>query len=133
MRAKTIKSLLVAGAIGMLATLAGCAAHKVAYTVPEGPGEEIIAIKATNFRFEPNEVTAKVGSKVVLQVRNTSGWTNHNLTLQDPNGAVLLSLLLPAGQAVAAKVDLDRPGTYTFYCGKPFHSSMGMTGTIEVK
>ena len=111
--------------------LVGCASHRVSFTVPDGPGEKTIQLKASSFAFKPNEIIARQGDRLVLQVENTVG-IGHNLTMEDPQGNLLFSLVLPAGQTLKRELDLPQSGEYLFYCDKPLHSTMGMTGRIVV-
>jgi uncharacterized cupredoxin-like copper-binding protein len=39
---------------------------------------------------------------------------------------------LPSMQSVEIRINLSEAGQYDFYCDKPFHSSFGMKGQIEV-
>jgi plastocyanin len=113
----------------VLLALAGCAPSKASYTVPAGPEAKVIRMTASSFRFEPNEIFARSGDRLTIEVKNVAGM-EHNLTVQDPEGIVLLDLTLPAGQTQSAALELAKPGEYRFYCGKPMHPAMGMTGRI---
>lgn len=43
-------------------------------TAPAGNGEVVeVTIKATNWEFEPNEITVKKGTKIVLTLENVEG------------------------------------------------------------
>jgi plastocyanin len=129
---RTWKMVLIAVAF-LPWILSGCGADRFAYSVPGDQQENIIAIEADNFLFKPNAITARTGDHVVLQVRNITGY-EHNLTLEDPQGNILLSLDLPPDKTVSSPpLILDRPGTYPFYCDKPFHTPLGMEGTIAVQ
>jgi len=88
-------------------------------------------VTASNFKFTPNNIKATTGNTIVFQVENVAGGT-HNFTLKDPHGKVLASADLPAHQVVTVKVELKEPGSYEFYCDKPSHPNLGMTGTLEV-
>lgn len=110
-------------------TFAGCARPKTSFTVPAGPDAKVVQMTASSFRFEPDEILARTGDRLVLQVQNTAG-IEHNLTVEDPQGNVLLNLKLPSGQMQPATLELGQPGVYRYYCGKPMHPAMGMTGQI---
>jgi plastocyanin len=116
----------------LVAVLAGCAGSKVSVSVPPGTGEKRIAVEASSFDFEPNEILARSGDRLLLEVENTSGM-DHNLTVLDPGGEVLLSRHLPPGQKVPIELTLEQPGEYPFYCDKPLHPSLGMKGTIRAR
>ncbi len=86
---------------------------------------------ASNFKFDPSVVQAKVGDNILLEIRNTSSGT-HNFALKDPKGKVIKSIDLPPNQKTTVKISLKEAGVYKFYCDKPFHPSMGMKGRLEV-
>jgi plastocyanin len=95
------------------------------------PGEQTLALKVDSFSFEPNSIKTRQGAVLTIQVKNVSGM-EHNLTIKSPQGNILVNVNIPAKGTAEAKVDLGQPGTYPFYCDKPFHSIMGMKGQIEV-
>jgi plastocyanin len=128
-----MKPWMLSGVVAVLvAVLAGCAGPKVSVSAPAGTGEKRIAMEASSFSFEPNEILAHSGDRLLLEVENTAGM-DHNLTVLDPAGEVLLSRHLPAGQKVPIELNLEQPGDYPFYCDKPLHPSFGMKGTIRAQ
>ena len=56
----------------------------------------------------------------------------HDFTMKDPQGQIIKSVDLPSKQTVEIKITLSEAGEYDFYCDKPFHSSFGMKGQVEV-
>lgn len=86
---------------------------------------------ASNFKFEPAVIQARVGDNLSLEIRNTASGA-HNFTLKDPKGQILKSYDLPPNQKITVRVSLREPGVYEFFCDKPFHSTMGMKGRLEV-
>lgn len=128
-----MKSWMLRGVVALLlAVPAGCAGPKVSVSVPEGTGEKRVAVEARSFGFEPNEILARSGDRLLLEVENTAG-IDHNLTVLDPAGEVLLSRPLPAGRKVPIELNIEQPGDYPFYCDKPLHPSLGMKGTIRAQ
>lgn len=95
-----------------------------------GQGEKAITINANSFSFEPNNIKAKQGDTIVLNITNTSK-SAHNFTIKDPGGKILQSVDLPPRQTVPVTVNLTENGKYDFYCNKPFHPTMGMKGSIQ--
>jgi plastocyanin len=116
---------------GLLATT-GCTQHKVSFSVPGGKELKVVQMTASSFRFEPDDILARVGDRLLLQVKNVAG-IEHNLTVEDPQGNVLVDLPLPAGQTVSEELELSQPGEYRFHCGKPLHSTLGMEGRIVAR
>jgi uncharacterized cupredoxin-like copper-binding protein len=98
--------------------------------VPDG-GEKIVFIEATSFSFMPTVIQAHQGDRLVLRVVNGAGAV-HNLTVKNPRGETAASVDLPAGETVEIPLELTDSGTWPFYCDKPFHKPLGMSGSIEV-
>ena len=45
----------------------------------------------------------------------------------------MTSIDVPGKETVEVKVRLKESGIYEFFCNKPFHSTLGMKGTLEVR
>jgi plastocyanin len=127
MRARSILSGIVA-----VLLMIGCAGPQRMATVPSGPGPQIIALRASNFDFQPERIVAPKGSTLRFSVENASGMA-HNFTVKDPAGNVLQSVSLPAHSTKTVDVKVEQTGAYPFYCDIPMHPLMGMKGTIEVQ
>ena len=117
--------------IGLVLAIASCASQQPLVTINRTGGETVLPVKASDFRFEPNNITAYKGDTVVFQVENVSG-SEHDFTIKDPEGRAMQSVDLPAKKTVEIKTTLSEAGTYEFFCDKPFHSTFGMKGRIEV-
>ncbi|HEY7746635.1 MAG TPA: cupredoxin domain-containing protein [Desulfuromonadales bacterium] len=120
---------LVLAATCLAVLAAGCASKKAAYQVP--PGETGVTVEASSFEFKPNLIHARTGEALLLKVTNVAGRT-HNLTVLDPQGESLANVDLPAGQTTEIRLPPLAAGAYPFFCGKPFHPSLGMKGEIRV-
>lgn len=114
-----------------LLLVASCATQQPLVTIGPEKGEAAIDVKASDFKFEPNNIKAFKGEELVFKIDNISG-TEHNLTIKDPQGKELKSVSLPPKETTTVKVSLQESGDYEFYCDKPFHSTFGMKGRIEV-
>ncbi len=114
-----------------LALTAACAGRQPLVTIVPAKGETVVAMKASNFKFVPNNIRAYKGDMLLFKIENTSG-TGHNFTLEDPAGNTLKSVPLPPHQSVVVKTELPEAGTYEFYCDRPFHAALGMKGWIRV-
>ncbi len=116
---------------GILLAVAACASQQPLVTIGPAKGEIVLAVKASSFSFEPNNIKAYRGDVIVLKVENISD-SGHNFTIKDPQGNALQNVALPSKEIVTVKVPLSEAGTYEFYCDKPFHSGFGMKGQITV-
>ncbi|MET0627073.1 MAG: plastocyanin/azurin family copper-binding protein [Acidimicrobiia bacterium] len=98
------------------------------YVEPKGPAAATITIKASNFSFDPDKVTADAGV-AKLELEDAGGI--HTLVFDD--GKVPGFQLEVTGDGTdAKKIDL-KPGKYTFYCDITGHRAQGMVGTLTVK
>ncbi len=114
----------------VLFLFASCAGLQQEVTVSPGEGEKILAVKASSFKFEPNNIKAYTGDVILLRIENVSG-SSHNFTINNPQGQLIQSSDLPAGKVTDVRVTLPEKGIYDFYCNKSFHSAFGMKGRIE--
>jgi plastocyanin len=122
----------IAVCTGILLAAAACASQQPLVTIGPAKGEIAFTLKASDFKFEPNNIKAYKGDVIVFRVENISN-TGHNLTIMDPAGNTLQSIALPSQETVTLKVPLAEAGTYEFHCDKPFHSTFGMKGHIQVE
>ncbi|MGW8223281.1 MAG: cupredoxin domain-containing protein [Syntrophobacteria bacterium] len=113
-------------------TLVGCAGKGTVLEVPVGMGEATVSMKASSFAFDPAVIKANQGDILILKVENIAN-IEHNLTIKNPEGAILHSVTLPAGKTVTVSVSLSEVGVYSYYCDHPMHTTLGMSGRIEVK
>jgi plastocyanin len=92
------------------------------------PGQEV-RMRASDFRFEPSTIQVSRMGKLIIHVHNASS-NEHNITIKDPQGATVARADLPPEETVTIGVELKVPGTYRFFCDKPFHPTLGMRGEI---
>ncbi len=93
------------------------------------PGHTVIVLTAKSYSFTPETVLARAGDELTLEVNNISG-SDHNITIETPGGRTLRSVDLPAREKITVKIRLKEAGAYPFYCEQPYHSTLGMRGTI---
>lgn len=101
-------------------------------TVSVAPGERTIDIKASDFKFDPDDLKAHKGDVLTLNIENISSGTLHNITVKSPQGNTMAEADIQPKSSAKVTVRLTEAGTYSFYCDRPFHSSLGMKGKIEV-
>jgi uncharacterized cupredoxin-like copper-binding protein len=117
--------------LAVLLAVTSCASQQPLVTIGPAKGETVINVKASNFKFEPNNIKAYKDEKIVFRIENASD-AGHNFTVEDPQGNTLQSVPLPPKETTTVKVALKGAGVYKFYCDKPFHAAFGMKGRIEV-
>lgn len=111
--------------------LVGCAGKGTLFEVPVGSGEKEVALKASSFAFDPAVIKAWQGDVLLFKVENVAAM-DHNLTITSPGGKILASVTLPAGKTVSVPVTLAESGTHALSCDRPMHTTLGMSGRIEV-
>ena len=93
---------------------------------PVAGAEEVIVI-ATDFSFDPDELSIRAGQSVNLTLNNR-GTLYHDLTIEG------LGFVLTAsgGERGSGSLTVPEPGRYRFVCSVPGHAEAGMTGTLVV-
>ena len=102
---------------------------------PAGAAEGKIQVEivATEMRFSPNRIDARVGQPVLITIVNR-GSVRHDLafpSIQMPSLQGVETLTMP-GQSTRLTLTFDTPGTYTFLCTIEGHAASGMTGAVFV-
>jgi len=109
---------------------AGCASAPTT-TAAIAPGGPALAVKASNFAFDPNTITVHGTGTITLTITNTGG-TAHNIIIDDPDGKVIDSAEIPPNATISTQVTFPAPGNYYFFCNHPFHAGFGMKGHFIV-
>jgi plastocyanin len=118
--------------LAVAALAAGAYGHRQPLTVVNAPeGKAVVEMKASDFKFTPNNLEARAGDRLEFRIENVSG-KNHNFTIKNPRGEILRSVALPAHQTVTLTLDLPDDGTYHFYCDVDLDAALGMKGWITV-
>lgn len=86
-----------------------------------------LAMEAADFAFSPNTLTVKAGTRVHINVTNTSP-EPHNFSLP----VFGVNVNLPPGTTTPVNFTASRAGTYYFYCSLPGHPQAGMVGRLTV-
>ncbi|HEX8949908.1 MAG TPA: cupredoxin domain-containing protein [Dissulfurispiraceae bacterium] len=110
----------------------GCARLQPPVTVQPQAGASTIVVKASDYKFEPNNIKVRQGEPVVFVVENLSD-KKHNFSVKDPSGKSVVSVDLPPKSTERTKVTFVSPGAYELYCDEPFHSTLGMKGKITAE
>ncbi len=89
-------------------------------------GAPEIAVSANALSFTPKEITLKAGSGVNIAL--TAGDVEHDMYVKGV-GHVAHA---PKGKTVTAGLQIDKAGSYPFWCTVKGHRAGGMEGTITV-
>jgi len=86
-----------------------------------------IEVAASNFEFDPDRITIGAQEEIALELRSEDG--PHDLAV-DGLGTVVD---VTGGETRVARLRVDEPGSYTFFCTLPGHRDGGMEGTLVVR
>ena len=92
-------------------------------------GGESVALTATEFKFDPADVTVDAAGQVTFTVSN-DGQETHALEVEG-NGVEEETNSIAAGESGTLTVDLE-PGEYELYCPIDGHREQGMEGKLVV-
>ncbi len=124
-------ALAIPAILVLLATGTACAHRQAPVTVAAAAGQATVDMKASDFKFTPNNIQAKVGDQIEFRIENVTG-SKHNFTLQDPAGKTVRDIDLPAHQTTTVTVIFSQAGTYPFHCDVDLHRDLGMKGQVVV-
>lgn len=97
------------------------------------PDAETFTVQATEYSYEPTEITAPAGKPLAVTLVN-AGQLEHDWVLTDASGQEVPDAHphATAGSEATAVFELDA-GTYEFHCTIPGHAEAGMTGTLTAR
>lgn len=84
-----------------------------AQRVAAAAGEQTVEMQASEFWFDPEQVTVKLG--VIRFVVRNVGELRHVLTVEWEGGGGA-SIRVPPGQTKTLEVTLEQSGSYVFFC-----------------
>lgn len=111
-------AILLVGLLALVLLIASCA---------RGAGQ--VTVTATEFKFDPSQITVEKGQRVEVAFQNKGGVT-HNFTIPDLN---VKSKDIAPGQTDRVEFTPDRSGTFKIVCTIPGHEEAGMVGQLIVQ
>jgi plastocyanin len=104
----------------------------------DADGVQRITLTLTNYAYTPRHVIVQVGKPVELTLISESGFTPHDLVIDDPASGLSVRAKASEGKPRTIEFTPPRVGTFAFYCSKkaPFmasHRAKGMEGLLEVR
>ena len=129
---RVITGLAVTVAAAALSACGGGGEPAAKATTPAKADATEVTIKA--FNFQPDPVTVKAGTTVTFVNQDQIHHTATAGTRKKPTPGVFNAKMEAApgpGKSTEAKVTLDKPGTYDYFC--KFHPGNGMTAKLIVK
>lgn len=122
-------SLLGAGAVALVLTLAACGGDDSSDATPEptsgdGGGSELVVVGKDNLKFDKDAYEASAGTVDVVFLND--GSIAHTLLVRGVDG-----FKLSVGNRDEGSVELE-PGTYELYCDVAGHEAAGMVAELTV-
>lgn len=93
---------------------------------PTVAGARRIVVKAKSFKFTPSTITVAPGEDVTLVLRSTD--VLHDLVVKNEGHIVSAK----GKRSASGGLNIEKPGTYAFWCSVSGHRKGGMRGTIVV-
>jgi len=88
----------------------GCTSLGPSVTVKNAAqGEKVIQLKASSFKFNPNNIKVPEPGPLTLVVENVAD-IEHNITIKSPEGQILKSVNLPAKETTSVTLYLPAYG-----------------------
>jgi len=125
---------VIAAPAGAPAVQAPVPAQAAAQAAPAAAVSSEIKIVATDLKFTPLTIQAKVGQPIKVVFEN-KGVIEHDLTfptIKTDKPAGSLKTVARPGQTTTLEFTPTAKGTYEFVCTIPGHKEAGMKGTINV-
>jgi plastocyanin len=97
---------------------------------PVGAPVATIKLKMTDFALDPQDPQVAEPGIVLIEATN-AGKSPHAIEVEGPDGEAETPTLAP-GKKANLKVNLDKDGSYVWYCPVGNHKDMGMEGKITV-
>jgi uncharacterized cupredoxin-like copper-binding protein len=122
----------------LVALIAGCGDDDTTTTgvpaeaTPAAPkASKQVVVHESEFKLDPATTTGGNQGLVSIKIVN-DGKVAHSLAVDGPNGEVELDGSVEPGATATLEADLDKPGTYAWYCPLDGHRAKGMSGSITV-
>jgi plastocyanin domain-containing protein len=101
-------------------------------------GVQRITLTLRNYSYTPSHVIVQVGKPVELTLIKDSGFTPHDLVIDDPASGLSVHASASGSEPRTVVFTPERVGSFAFYCSKkaPFmasHRAKGMEGVLEVR
>ena len=127
---KTKTSFVSVLVLGVALSVSACAGLQKLVVV-ETEHSDVVEMKVSDYRFEPNNLQTYQGDTIDFRLRNVSA-RDHNFTLIDLDGKILQDVDILPGKTADVRVLFLRAGAYRFHSNRDLDSAMGMKGLVVV-
>lgn len=123
MRTRILKTVVIAGAVALLAACGGNGDEGDDGAPADADG---ITVTATEYAFDPETLEIAADTAVEISLVN-EGIVEHDWTIDELD----VQIHTEAGESATATVTAPA-GTYEVYCSIPGHRDLGMEGALTV-
>lgn len=89
--------------------------------------QKVISVTAKNYTFDPSQIEAKVGEKIILEVQSQD--VQHTFTIDELN----INQTINPGEKVKIELTPQKAREYVYYSNTPDDKGKGMMGKLIVK
>jgi plastocyanin len=118
------QELILAAVVALLVAGCGAGGDGTSSTEPAASASGGLTVTATEFAFEPADLSLPAGQDTEVTLRN-DGVVEHDITVDELD----LEIYADAGDSVTQTVNVPA-GSYPYYCSIPGHRQSGMEGTL---
>ncbi len=130
-----VATILVSGCVGQTPAYKPAAPevpeieHEIPAAAPGAPAPSTkeFTVKASDFKFEPDNLAVNQGDTIKITVMNEQGY--HNLFIEGYNQRTDMA---SAPDLQNLEFVADQSGTFDFWCEVSGHKALGMEGQLEV-
>jgi len=97
---------------------------------PTGKAVATVSVTETEFKLDPADPSVAKAGVVKFKVKN-DGQIVHALEVEGPGEEAKTKAIQP-GKSATLEADLNKAGSYEWYCPVGNHKQQGMKGTIKV-
>jgi hypothetical protein len=130
MKKRVVARSFLLPALALALVLPACADKEMAYTLPLNE-VRVVPVQLAEAGYTPSLIEAQQGDRLLLQVENMAART-HYLTVKNPRGGFIRSVVLPAGETVMIPLLLTEGGIWSFYGEDSVQGPVNTRGTIGV-
>lgn len=125
------KPLFAIAAAALVILLAGtaCQSPPAAADQPAAGQPATITVVTTEFKFQPEVLTVRVGDRVRVTLDNSQGVLQHDMLQSD----LKIHAEVQPGKKVTFEFTPAQAGTFDLVCSVPGHKEAGMTGKLVVQ
>ncbi len=131
-RAVVIGSVLFLWPLLVACTTSQASSPSGSAAAPAAGTQQVTVKSMDTMKFDPIALTVKAGQPIQLTLDNSGAQIPHDFDMTEGVSQPVKISAQP-GQKATTTFTIDKPGTYSYFCGQPGHEQAGMKGTLTVQ